>query len=290
MSIDKLLREELSPYSGGRFAVSLSGIDVLLTPKSALSLSLAVHELATNAGKYGALSAAGGHVTVSWQRLGDGSIELSWSETGGPPVAPPTRRGFGSTLIERALAMETGGRANIHYLRTGVVCEIFLPSSSVSEFEIDAAAPRDDGPSDVVMSTPAIPEAFRILVVEDSFLLVVSLEGTFDDLGWQIVGPATRKAEALAMAASETFDAALLDVNLDGEMSWDVAAVLKARGIPFIFSTGYDVSNILPPFLIGSPVIGKPFRNDEVERRIRQVIETARAAAASYPALAASSK
>ena len=286
VSIDKLLREELNPYSDGRFAVSLVGVDVLLTPKSALSLSLAVHELATNAGKYGALSAAGGHVTVCWQRLEDGSIELSWSETGGPLVTPPTRRGFGSTLIERALAMETSGRANIHYLRSGVVCEIFLPSSSVSEFEIAAGASRGDEPVDIVLAAPAVPETFRILVVEDSFLLVVSLEGMFDDLGWEIIGPATRKAEALALAASEAFDAALLDVNLDGEMSWDVAAVLKQRGIPFVFSTGYDVANILPRSLAGSLVIGKPFRNDEVERRIRQVIEAARSAAPHYPALA----
>ena len=287
VSIEQLLREELNPYADGRFAVTLSGTDVLLTPKSALSLSLAVHELATNAGKYGALSAAGGRVGVSWQRLADGDIELSWSEKGGPPVTPPTRRGFGSTLIERALAMETGGRANIHYLRTGVICEIFLPSTSVSEFEIGAAAPGAGEPVAVVPAAPAATaEAFRVLVVEDSFLLVVSLEGMFDDLGWEIIGPATRKPEALAMAASETFDAALLDVNLNGEMSWDVAALLKARGIPFVFSTGYDVANILPRSLAGSLVIGKPFRNDEVERRIRQVIEAARSAAPHYPALA----
>ncbi|WP_293904983.1 hypothetical protein [Phenylobacterium sp.] len=59
-------------------------------------------------------------------------------------------------------------------------------------------------------------------------------------------------------------------------MSWDVAALLKSRGIPFVFSTGYDVTNILPELLAGSPVIGKPFRNEEVELRIRQAIASAR--------------
>ena len=276
VSIDKLLREELNAYSDGHFAVLLSGIDVLLTPKSALSLSLAVHELATNAGKYGALSRPGGRVAVSWRLADDGGIELSWSEIGGPPVDPPTRRGFGSTLIERALAMETGGRANIHYLRTGVVCEIFLPFSSVSHSDTAALAPLNGKPVTIEPLTKLIPETFRILVVEDSFLLVMTLETLFDDLGWKIVGPATRKAEALTLAQTESFDAALLDVNLDGEMSWEIAAYLKGRQIPFVFSTGYDANNVLPDFLVGSAVISKPYKSAELERRIRQAITDAR--------------
>ena len=277
VSIDKLLREELNAYANGGPAVVLSGIDVLLTPKSALSLSLAIHELATNAGKYGALSMPGGRVTVNWRRAEDGGIELSWSETGGPPVKPPTRLGFGSTLIERALAMETGGRAANHYLRTGVVCEVFLPSASVSQSDARAIVPLGGKPAMTEIVTNVIQEAFRILVVEDSFLLVTTLEMVFDDLGWTIVGPATRKAEALALAQMETFDAALLDVNLDGEMSWEIAGYLKERRIPFVFSTGYDVTNVLPDFLVGSAVIGKPYKSAELERRLRQVITDERA-------------
>jgi len=275
VSMDKLLREELNPYANGSLAVVLSGIDVLLTPKSALSLSLAVHELATNAGKYGALSTPNGRVTVNWRLSDDGGIELSWSETGGPPVKPPTRLGFGSTLIERALAMETGGRATNHYLRTGVVCEVFLPSSSVSHS--DALAPLSGEPAMVEMATKVAQEAFRILVVEDSFLLVTTLELVFDDLGWKIIGPATRKAEALALAQVESFDAALLDVNLDGEMSWEIASYLRERQIPFVFSTGYDVTNVLPDFLVGSAIIGKPYKSQELEWRLRQVITDGRA-------------
>jgi two-component sensor histidine kinase/CheY-like chemotaxis protein len=277
VSIDKLLGEELNAYASGGSAVVLSGRDVLLTPKSALSLSLAVHELATNAGKYGALSTPGGCVTVNWRMADDGGIELSWIETGGPPVKPPARLGFGSTLIERALAMETGGRAINHYLRTGVVCEVFLPSSSVSHSDALAPAPPSGEPVMREMAANQVQEAFRILVVEDSFLLVMALEMVFDDLGWKIIGPATRKADALALMHVESFDAALLDVNLDGEMSWEIAALLKERRIPFVFSTGYDVTSVLPDFLVGSAVIGKPYKSDELEWRLRQVITDARA-------------
>ena len=74
------------------------------------------------------------------------------------------------------------------------------------------------------------------------------------------------------MARAETFDAALLDVNLDGEMSWEIADVLTARGIPFAFSTGYDQTDMLPSHLAGSQVLAKPYRLDDVARRLRQMM------------------
>ena len=275
VSITRLLNEELEAYVGTPTGVQLGGVDMLLTPKSALSLSLAIHELATNAAKYGALTKPDGRVSVTWRANDDGTVELTWVESGGPPVAPPTRRGFGSTLIERALAMETGGHANLHYLRTGVVCEIFLPASAVSDPIVAAgnAIVEVVKPEEPV---PAVRESLRILLVEDSFLIVMTLEALFDDLGWEIVGPATRRSDALVLARSASFDAALLDVNLDGDMSWEVAEVLKERDIPFIFSTGYDVASILPVGLAGSIVIGKPFRLADLELRLRKLVADAR--------------
>ena len=102
------------------------------------------------------------------------------------------------------------------------------------------------------------------------------IQAVLDELGWVTVGLATRKSEALALAQSEMFDAALLDVDLDGETSWDVALVLKTRGIPFVFSTGYNVSNLLPDYLAGSAVMAKPYRDTDIEQRIREVIATNR--------------
>jgi two-component sensor histidine kinase len=120
----------------------LVGEPVQITAKAALSLSMAIHELCTNAAKYGALSCSGGRVTVSW-RLDShdgGRFHFVWQEEGGPRVALPTRRGFGSRLIETALAGELSGSAEIRYLGGGV------------RFELDAAADR-------VLPTP--PEAPR---------------------------------------------------------------------------------------------------------------------------------
>ena len=275
VSITRLLHEELEPFSSREHAVTTEGTDLVLTPKSALSLSLTIHELVTNAAKYGAFSTPGGSVAVRWSLADDNGISLSWAEVGGPPVQPPARRGFGSTLIERALAMETGGRATLRYLPGGVVCDVFLPPSSVLSRNIVLSASMAAARLAPQAGSGELP--YRILVVEDSFLVITLLEEIFEDLGWQFVGPATRVVDALQLASTGVFDAALLDVNLNGEMSWEVARVLAERGVPFVFSTGYNIKTMLPAHLAGTPVIGKPFRIREVEDKIRQAISAHRA-------------
>lgn len=106
---------------GKRFLID--GPDVWLPPRLTLALTMALHELATNAVKYGALSKDGGQVALTWEvviRSGPALLRLTWEETGGPPVTVPERAGFGSRLIERALASEMGGKAEIDYRPAGV--------------------------------------------------------------------------------------------------------------------------------------------------------------------------
>jgi light-regulated signal transduction histidine kinase (bacteriophytochrome) len=272
VSIERLLREELDAYTTDIVKVELNGVNVMLTPKSALSLSLAIHELATNAAKFGAFSQPSGRVAVRWVLTADGGIDLSWSETGGPEVRAPTHVGFGTTLIERALAMETGGRATLNYHGTGVVCNVLLPSSSILQHTNQETGKPLAVPIGMGLNHAAKGKPYRVLVVEDSFLLVTLLQDLFQELGWEMIGPATRLVDALRLAQHESFDAALLDVNLDGAMSWDAAVILKERGIPFVFGTGYSVSAILPEALAGSAVISKPYQLSELQQMIQRVI------------------
>ena len=104
----------------------IDGPSVDIAPQKALALSMALHELATNAAKYGALSAPTGAVDLDW-RLEDGALRLCWTEHGGPPVESPTRRGFGSRLLERGLVRELGGSTVLQYAPEGVTCEIVAP-------------------------------------------------------------------------------------------------------------------------------------------------------------------
>jgi two-component sensor histidine kinase len=96
-----------------------------------VSLSLGLHELATNAAKYGALTAAGGHVVVEWWLRDDGSFKLKWTERGGPPVNGPKRRGFGMR-IETGLALELDGTVRITFSEPGLVCEMTSNKAVVS--------------------------------------------------------------------------------------------------------------------------------------------------------------
>jgi PAS domain S-box-containing protein len=107
-----------------------AGPDLFLTPRMALSLSLALHELCTNAAKYGALSCPQGRVLVAWSlsgRNGGSRLRLRWEEAGGPPVQVPRRKGFGTRLIARGVAHELSADVRLDYKVTGVVCEIDAP-------------------------------------------------------------------------------------------------------------------------------------------------------------------
>lgn len=119
-----VMQQALSPYPVDAFQIG--GPSVPLPPRAVVSLSLALHELATNAAKYGALSAPGGQVAISWQfePLADNRLRIVWEERGGPEVAPPRRRGFGSTLIERLLSAELKGETKFVYEKSGVICVI----------------------------------------------------------------------------------------------------------------------------------------------------------------------
>jgi PAS domain S-box-containing protein len=103
--------------------VKMSGAPIDVSPKHALALSLALHELATNATKYGALSRPEGRVTVQW-RVQEGMLHLGWEENGGPPVAPPTQKGFGSRLLEELVVGDLGGDTKLKYDVSGVRCSI----------------------------------------------------------------------------------------------------------------------------------------------------------------------
>ncbi|MGZ3409960.1 MAG: HWE histidine kinase domain-containing protein [Xanthobacteraceae bacterium] len=129
--LGEIVAESLSPYQGGdRGRFELNGPPVWFSSKMALAISMALHELATNASKYGALSTEFGRVVVEWnidKSVSPAQLKIIWSERDGPSVAAPARKGFGSRLIERGLAQELGGQARIDYLPTGIVCEITAP-------------------------------------------------------------------------------------------------------------------------------------------------------------------
>jgi two-component sensor histidine kinase len=134
--VEAALRPHETP-DAPRFRVA-AGPDIRLSPKTALALAMALHELSTNAVKHGALSQPGGRVELSWEMRPNGGethFLMQWRERGGPPVSPPRKAGFGTRLIERGLAAELGGTVRLAYEAEGLVCTIegVLPRMAEAE-------------------------------------------------------------------------------------------------------------------------------------------------------------
>ncbi|MDB5440251.1 MAG: histidine kinase [Caulobacteraceae bacterium] len=130
-SLADIVEVEMEPHGPdvGRFLLH-PGAEVRLNPKAAVALGMAIHELATNAAKYGALSTARGRVEVRWT-VKRKELRLDWRERGGPMVSPPQRRGFGSRLLERGLAGELSGEVSMHYEPEGLRCTMRLPMTAL---------------------------------------------------------------------------------------------------------------------------------------------------------------
>ena len=126
--LHSLVTQELLPYRGQSASrVRIDGPSIMLEPNTAQTIAISLHELATNAAKYGALSAANGHVEIAWSPTADGRLSLRWIESGGPAVTPPTRSGFGTRIMENIIAGQLRGEVRFDWRDQGLSCEIALP-------------------------------------------------------------------------------------------------------------------------------------------------------------------
>lgn len=255
-SLDQLIHDQFQAGTLDPERVHLQGPRVELSPENALRMALSLHELGTNASKYGALSTPGGEVRVSW-RMYDNGLELQWEERGGPPVTPPERLGFGSTLIRSGAGGDPEAIA-VEWRPAGVVWTVRL-SDGVSGIADAAPLPRAIAPP----PAPTRPEfgGCRILVVEDEPLIAFDLSSELEEAGAEIVAIAGTIEDALAVATTAKIDLAVLDGNLCGKPVDPVAVVLSGRNIPFCFVSGYGRSH-LPQEFADTPVVEKPFRPD----------------------------
>lgn len=238
-----LIEEELAPYrTHDPLRVSLKGPDVMLQPAAAQTLALALHELATNAAKYGALSAIDGRLRLDWHLTGE-NLTLRWKESEGPGVIPPQSQGFGSRVIKASIERQLGGHVVFDWGKDGLFCEIVVPSTG----RIGHASPIEQSirSADSVVVDVRLPlTGNRIMVVEDETVVALALSEALTQLGFEVVGPFSSAAEACRVARSTDINAAILDVNLNGEMIYPVAQILLDRGLPFIFVTGYGPESI----------------------------------------------
>ncbi|MFC3078636.1 HWE histidine kinase domain-containing protein [Phenylobacterium terrae] len=272
-AVDHLCAAELGGIAPGQ--TRWEGPELFLTPRAANALSLALHELATNALKYGALSTERGRVEVRWTRQPDGGFELTWTESGGPMVRAPTHRGFGSTLLEQVTGRELNGESRVEYRPTGVRVQLRAgPAAVVARPETVPEAPAARAPeAAAAASGPADLTGSRVLIVEDAVLLALELETGLSEAGAEVIGPAYELEEAMALL-DRHIDAAVLDANLNGRSVTPVAEVLAARGVPFVFATGYGEAGGAPSGF-EAPIIRKPYDVTQVASAVAQLLRRA---------------
>lgn len=250
------------------------GPELFLTPRAAAALSLALHELAVNAVRYGSLSTENGKVEVVWRRTPEGGFALEWLETGGPPAVAPATKGFGATLIEDVAGRELGGSARINYKPSGVTAMIQGAAEALADappFEEAQVAPERIVETVVAADETVRPGAIaglKVLIVEDSLLLALELEAGLEDAGVEVVGCAAELSEALSMVEMD-FDVAVLDADLNGQSVAPVAEILRSIGRPFVFATGY--ADKAAPMGFDAPIVRKPYNVHQIARAVAGV-------------------
>jgi PAS domain S-box-containing protein len=257
-----LVADELAPYRAGD-KVACSGPDISLQPATAQGLALALHELATNAAKHGALSSPNGRITLDWQLESD-DLSLHWTESGGPPIAHPSTRSFGLKVIVASIEQQLGGRVTFDWDSRGLRCAFSIPRSELTRSRAVTPVRHGAEPGGTVIGLRS-DEKPRLLLVEDEALVAMMIQETLVELGFHVIGPVSTASGALAAARESHFDAAVLDINLGDGLVYTVAEILEKRGVPFAFVTGYDADSVDARFA-GVPVLQKPIERDMLQK------------------------
>lgn len=273
-SLRELLEAELTPYRDRASAIVFDGPELWLDGPAFSVMALVLHEMSTNAAKYGALSSNAGRLGVTWQLIAEGDCELIWQESGGPKVSPPTREGFGTVLISRSVPYDLGGDSKVEYAASGVRGLFLLPAKHVSSIDVQKDRKKETRrPAAARNVRDDLLSNIKVLLVEDQMLIAMDLETILTANG--AVQPLTTGSSEDALKILKNFapDVAVLDINLGDGTSIPVAEELMRRSIPFIFATGYGDQSWIPRALNAAPVVRKPYDTDELIQAIGRVLQ-----------------
>lgn len=273
VALDQLVRSQLLHFDDlSNERIALQGPILTISAKAAQTLGMALHELATNAGKYGALSTEGGHVEITWDlgwdKAGNSQFTMSWIETGGPPVKTPAPHGFGSSVISDMVKMSLTCDPQIEFAPAGLQWRISCPADQVLVAEHKNAEPLT-GATEEGKTKASGPR--RVLVVEDEGLLAIEIASALSEAGFEVVGPAASVARALDLIRQQGCEAAVLDINLGTETSEPIARRLTAAGTPFVTISGYAREQ-QPDAFRKSLLLSKPLRLDRLVAELQSCL------------------
>lgn len=278
VGVSELITREFQPFKstgGDRFTITGTGQP--LRAEIAPIFSLVIHELVTNAVKYGALSNDAGSVGVILREDNNG-LEVIWREVAGPQIVPPKVLGFGSTLIKQAIPYELDGEASLEFSGDGVTARFFLPkklfndklaSLPVEDHSAPTATVDDDALRRVLQSSQG-------LLVEDNYVIAAAAQDELHTIGLARCETAANVEQALDFLEAVTPSFAILDVNLGlDETSFPIAQKLLERGIPFFFVTGYGDSHQTPVAFKSTMRLTKPLPQETLKSALTELLENA---------------
>ena len=275
VSLMSLIRKELQPYntsSDGRFVIT--GTDRNVLAEIAPIFSLVVHELITNAVKYGGMSTAGGCVEMGLSRDG-GDTLITWAEKGGPPVNTDPEAGFGTTMITRSVPYELGGESELFFYPEGVQAKFRFPERCFDDSSTPARL-NEGLPLTPAVSVEIPEDALEgsVLVVEDNFIIGTEMCDQLLDFGFADAQVYANASEAMDYLDAVTPGLAVLDFNLGhGETSEAVAVRLREAGVPVVFVTGYGEKAATAPELADVPRLTKPVSTDQLRHELARVLQ-----------------
>jgi light-regulated signal transduction histidine kinase (bacteriophytochrome)/CheY-like chemotaxis protein len=244
----------LHRYGNDEDHVAVSGPALGLNDRAFGVVALLMHEMMTNAAKYGALSNPEGHLSIKWVLSDAGDCEIDWVETGGPEVFAPSTTGFGSKLIRSSVEYDLGGEVDIEYRSTGLVGHFKIPARHVMPPFMTRSLPQSVG----VPLTNDRLRGLTVLLVEDQALIAMDTEEALLKLGAKRVYSVPNVSAALTLLTDSVPDVAVLDLNLEGQTSAPLADDLRERRVPFLFATGYGDTVTIPGRFADIPVVRKP--------------------------------
>jgi len=275
-SLVGLLEDEFAAHDGTLGRLAISGPTIQLQAQAISTMALVVHELVTNSCKHGALSSTSGRIEVALETVDGEGVYIRWKEIGGPAVIAPTRRGFGSVIVERTIPFDLQGTAKLRFLLAGLEAEFFIPHSHIflasNESDSRKVLQRE---ASIVEPSQHKDQALRganVLLVEDNMIIALEAEDMLRDLGAVHVALASTLVEADQLMTQQCFQFAMLDINVGRGTSFDLATKLRATGTPFIFATGYGEEVALERREDEEIVIQKPYEREHLARAVHQVM------------------
>jgi PAS domain S-box-containing protein len=242
VDLEELVRSQLAHFEdliGTR--ITLQGPPLFISASAAQAIGMALHELATNAGKHGALAGGAGRAIVQWRIKRTGAAEeiflMDWQELCTHSIPVPSKRGFGSTMICKIVEMKLDAKADLEFPSTGLTWRLQCPASHILEGSRTTFVKTKEKP---MACKPGVSTRPRILVVEDEAIVALEMASVLVKAGFEVVGPARSVNQALDLLNEPGCDAAVLDINLGTETSESIAHRLKGIGTGFVSVSGYS--------------------------------------------------